>query len=70
MEGDVVGIFRAKECVGVPQWPLGFAMTLSMWDLVGYLEPDNLHHHPQPLPPNNFGFVTTLVLDCQAHIFF
>jgi hypothetical protein len=24
--------FRGKECVGVPQWPLGSAMTLNMWE--------------------------------------
>ena len=60
----------AKEYVGVPQQPLGFAMALNMWDLARSLEPDNFHCHPQPLHVIGFSFVTTLVLDRQAHIFF
>ena len=68
-EENVVGFFWGKECVGAHQWPLGFATTLNMSDLVGCLEPDNLHRHCQPLPMIGFGSVTTTVLDRQAHIF-
>ena len=64
-----MGFFWEKECVGAPQRPLGFAMALNMWDLVGCLKPDNLHHHPQPFYVINFGFFTTSVLDRQAHAY-
>ena len=33
MEGNVVGFFWVKECVGALQRPLGFVMVLNMWDL-------------------------------------
>ena len=64
-----MGFFWGKECVGAPPRPLGFATALNMWDLAGCLEPDSLHRHPQPLPAIGFGFVTTSVLDRQAHAF-
>jgi hypothetical protein len=40
-----------------------------MWDLAGCLEPYSLHRHPQPLLAIGFGFITSLVLDHQAHDF-
>ena len=58
-----------KECVGAPQWPLDYVTTLNTWDLVGCLEHDSLHCHPQLLHTIDFGFVTPLILDCQAHVF-
>ena len=33
MKKNVVKFFWGKECTGTPQWPLGFATTLNMWDL-------------------------------------
>ena len=27
-----MGIFGWKECADAPQWPLGFATMLNMWD--------------------------------------
>ena len=70
MGENVLGFFGGKECIGAPQHPLGFAMTVNMWDLVGCLVPDNLHSHPQPPHVIAFGFVTTSILDCQAHTIF
>ena len=67
MEGNFVGFFWEKDCYGAPQWPLGFATTLNMWDLVGCLEPGNLHCYPQPLLAIGFGLLTTSILDRQAH---
>lgn len=56
------GTFWGKEYVGAPQQPLGFATAMTMSDLVGCLEPDNLHRHPQALLVISFGFVTTLIV--------
>ena len=64
-----MGFFWGKKCVGIPQRPLGFATALNMLDLDGCLEPDILQRHPQPLHAICFGFVTTSVLDLQAHVF-
>ena len=63
IEGDVVEFFSGE---GMCWRPLGFATTSNMWDLVGCLEHDSLHHHPQPLSSNGFGFVTTSLRDCQV----
>ena len=69
MEENVVGFIRGKECVSTLQQPLDSATALNMWNLIVCLEPDNLHCHLQPHSVIVFGFVTTLVLDCQTHIF-
>ena len=42
---------------------------LNMWNLDECLELNNLHCHLQLLLAIGFGFVTTSVLDHQAHIF-
>jgi hypothetical protein len=70
MEGMLWDFLKGKECVGAPQWSLGFAMVLNMWDVAGCLELDSLHRHPQPLHAISFGFITSLVLNRQAHVCF
>ena len=30
--------YWAKDCIGAPQWSLGFAETLNMWDLTAIME--------------------------------
>ena len=70
MDGNVVGLFLGKECADSPQRPLGFAMVLNMWNVVRCFAPNSLHRHPQPLLAIDFGFVTTSILDNQAHGFF
>ena len=41
-----------------------------VWDLARCLELDNLHRHRQPFHAIIFGFITTQVLNRQAHAFF
>ena len=59
-EGNVVGFFWGNECDGAPEWPLGFATALNMWDLAGCLEPYNLHCHPSTTSYNRFWFCHNL----------
>ena len=60
--------FWGKECVGAPQQPLGFATMLNMWNHAGCIESNSLHRHPQMFFAIGFDFVTTSLLDRQAHV--
>ena len=48
---------------------VGFCNSVEHVGLAGCLEFDNLHRHPQLLFTISFGFLTTSVLDPQAHFF-